>query len=424
MVECDKQRGFRCLSLRIEANSERNLERGNEKQMLVYLDNSATTRQYDQVTDAMAEAMRETYGNPSSLHSLGVAAEKKVRQARKALASAFGASEDEIYFTSGGTESDNTVLAGAAGARKRTGRKIIVSAVEHPAVLEPVRRLEKAGFEVEYIGVDRHCHLDMYQLEAALTEDTILVSVMGVNNEAGTIMPIGEIARLKDEYNKAHGTKIWLHSDAVQALGKIPVSVKKEWQGVDFISASGHKIHGPKGIGVMYVRKGINIESFMVGGGQERHMRSGTENTPGIIGFGLAARMASESFAERTAAMAAARNYLLEGVRREIPDAVVNSPEDETYCPSVLNVSFLGTRGEVILHTLEQDGIFVSTGSACSSNKKGQSHVLTAMGLNDKEIESAIRFSFSEFNTIEEMDYVLDKVKKAVTRFRKLGSFR
>ena len=372
----------------------------------------------------MAEAMRDTYGNPSSLHSLGVAAEKKVREARKSLASAFGTGEDEIYFTSGGTESDNTVLAGAAAARKRTGKRIIISAVEHPAVLEPARRLEKAGFEVEYIGVDRHCHLDMEQLKAALSEDTILVSVMGVNNEAGTIMPIGEIARMKDEYNKAHGTQIWFHSDAVQALGKIPVSVKKEWQGVDFISASGHKIHGPKGIGVMYVRKGINIEPFMVGGGQERHMRSGTENTTGIIGFGLAAKMALQSFGERTATMAAARGYLLEGLKTEIPDIAVNSPQDETCCPSVLNVSFLGTRGEVILHTIEQDGIFVSTGSACSSNKKGQSHVLAAMGLKDKEIESAIRFSFSEFNTIEEMDYVLDKVKQAVTRFRKLGSFR
>ena len=392
--------------------------------MLVYLDNSATTRQYDQVTDAMAEAMRDTYGNPSSLHSLGVAAEKKVREARKSLGAVFGASEDEIYFTSGGTESDNTVLAGVASSRKRAGRKIIVSKVEHPAVLEPARRLEKAGFQVEYIGVDRHCHLDMEQLKAALTEDTILISVMGVNNEAGTIMPIGEIARLKDEYNKARGTQIWLHSDAVQALGKIPVNIKKEWRGVDFISASGHKIHGPKGIGMMYVRKGINIEPFMVGGGQERHLRSGTENTHGIMGFGLAAKLATQSFNERTSSMSAAREYLLEGIKREIPDIAVNSPEDETCCPSVLNVSFLGTRGEVILHTIEQEGIFVSTGSACSSNKKGQSHVLAAMGLKDKEIESAIRFSFSEFNTIEEMDYVLDKLKQAVMRFRKLGSFR
>ena len=392
--------------------------------MEVYLDNSATTRQYDQVTDQMALAMRNTYGNPSSLHSLGVEAEKKVREARKSLAAVFGAGEDEIYFTSGGTEADNTVLEGAASARKRTGRKIIISAVEHPAVLEPARKLEKAGFEVEYIGVDSKCHLNMEQLKSALTDDTILISVMGVNNEAGTIMPVGEIARLKDEYNKAHGTQIWLHSDAVQALGKIRLSVKKEWQGVDFISASGHKIHGPKGIGVLYGKKGLNIEPFMVGGGQERHMRSGTENTPGIIGFGLAAKMAYEAFDERTAAMSQARSYLLSGIKSEIPDVLINSPEDETCCPSVLNVSFLGTRGEVILHTLEQDGIFVSTGSACSSNKKGRSHVLAAMGLKDKEIESAIRFSFSEFNTIEEMDYVLDKVKQAVTRFRKLGSFR
>ena len=391
---------------------------------MIYLDNSATTRQYPEVTREMLRYMDEFYGNPSSLYQLGVDSEKAVKKARTALQKAIGMEDGRVYFTSGGTEADNMAIFGAARALKRRGRRIVTTAVEHPAVLEPAKRLEQAGFEVEYIGVDRHCHLDVDRLEAALSEDTILISIMGVNNEAGTIMPIGEIARMKDEYNKVHGTKIWLHSDAVQALGKIPVNVKKEWQGVDFISASGHKIHGPKGIGVMYVRKGINIEPFMAGGGQERHMRSGTENTPGIIGFGLAAKMASESFAERTAAMAAARNYLLEGIRREISDVVVNSPEDETCCPSVLNVSFMGTRGEVILHTLEQDGIFVSTGSACSSNKKGQSHVLTAMGLKDREIESAIRFSFSEFNTIEEMDYVLDKVKQAVTRFRKLGSFR
>ncbi len=392
--------------------------------MLIYLDNSSTTRQYDQVTDVMVQVMRDTYGNPSSLHSLGIAAEKKVREARKALAAVFGGTEEEIYFTSGGTESDNTVLSGAAEAKKHTGKKIIVSAVEHPAVLEPAKRLEEAGFEVEYIGVDRQCHLDMEQLRRALTKDTILISIMGVNNEAGTIMPVGEIARMKDEFNRVHGTNVWLHSDAVQALGKVPVSVKKEWCGVDFISASGHKIHGPKGIGALYAKKGLNLKPFMVGGGQERHMRSGTENTPGIIGFGLAAKIALDNFEDRRAAMTAARKHLLEGIKQEIPDVLINSPEDETCCPSVLNVSFMGTRGEVILHTLEQDGIFVSTGSACSSNKKGQSHVLTAMGLNDKEIESAVRFSFSEFNTVEEMDYVLDKVKRAVISFRKLGSFR
>ena len=259
------------------------------EKMSVYLDNSATTRQYDQVTDAMAEAMRDFYGNPSSLHRLGIDAEKKVRTARKSLAGAFGCSEDEVIFTSCGTEADNTVLMGAAASRKRAGKKIITTAVEHPAILEPAKKLESMGYQVEYIGVDKNCRLNMDHLKAAISEDTILISVMGVNNEAGTVMPVSEIARIKDEYNKAHGTQIWLHSDAVQAFGKIPVNVKKQWQGVDLISVSGHKIHGPKGMGALFVRKGLNIEPFMIGGGQEKHMRSGTENTPGIIGFGMAA---------------------------------------------------------------------------------------------------------------------------------------
>ena len=391
---------------------------------IVYLDNSATTRQYDQVTDVMAEAMRETYGNPSSLHMLGVEAEKKVRTSRKILASAIGASEEEFFFTSGGTESDNTVLFGVAEARKRTGKKIITTAVEHPAVLEPAKRLEAMGFTVEYIGVDRNCHLNMDQLASAIDDETILISVMGVNNEAGTILPIGEIAALKDQYNRKHKTDILLHSDAVQAFGKVPVDLKGAYKGVDFLSVSGHKIHGPKGIGGLYIRKGIHLPPFLSGGGQERHMRSGTENTPGIVGFGKAAEMGMADFEGRTEAMTKARTRLLEGLLAEIPDIRINSPQDETASPSVLNVSFLGTRGEVLLHTLEQEGIFVSTGSACSSNKKGRSHVLTAMGLSDKEIEGAIRFSFSEENTLEEMDYTVEKVKAAVTRFRRLGSFR
>lgn len=391
---------------------------------IVYLDNSATTRQYDQVTDVMAEAMRETYGNPSSLHMLGVEAEKKVRTSRKILASAIGASEEEFFFTSGGTESDNTVLFGVAEARKRTGKKIITTAVEHPAVLEPAKRLEAMGFTVEYIGVDRNCHLNMDQLASAIDDETILISVMEVNNEAGTILPIGEIAALKDQYNRKHKTDILLHSDAVQAFGKVPVDLKGAYKGVDFLSVSGHKIHGPKGIGGLYIRKGIHLPPFLSGGGQERHMRSGTENTPGIVGFGKAAEMGMADFEGRTEAMKKARTRLLEGLLAEIPDIRINSPQDETASPSVLNVSFLGTRGEVLLHTLEQEGIFVSTGSACSSNKKGRSHVLTAMGLSDKEIEGAIRFSFSEENTLEEMDYTVEKVKAAVTRFRRLGSFR
>lgn len=394
--------------------------------MLVYLDNSATTRPYDAVTAAMTEAMKDNFGNPSSLHSLGLQAEKEVKNARKTVAKCFGAGEDEIYFTSCGTESDNTVLMGTAQAKKRRGNKIIVSAVEHPAILEPAKRLESMGYKIDYIGVDRLCRLNLEQLAASLDGETILISVMGVNNETGTIMPIDKIAELKDAYNQKNGTDIWLHCDAVQALGKVSVNVGREYRGVDFISASAHKIHGPKGMGVLYAKKGLNLPPFMLGGGQERHMRSGTENTPGIIGFGKACEIADENFVQRTSAMKEARQYLLDLIKDQIGDIVINSPQDETGCPSVLNVSFLGTRGEVLLHTLEQDGIFVSTGSACSSNHSSSkgSHVLNAMGLSPKEIEGAIRFSFSEFNTREEMEYVADKLKTAVIRFRKLGSFR
>ena len=394
--------------------------------MLVYLDNSATTRPYDAVTAAMTEAMKDNFGNPSSLHSLGLQAEKEVKNARKTVAKCFGAGEDEIYFTSCGTESDNTVLMGTAQAKKRRGNKIIVSAVEHPAILEPAKWLESMGYKIDYIGVDRLCRLNLEQLAASLDDETILISVMGVNNETGTIMPIDKIAELKDAYNQKNGTDIWLHCDAVQALGKVSVNVGREYRGVDFISASAHKIHGPKGMGVLYAKKGLNLPPFVLGGGQERHMRSGTENTPGIIGFGKACEIADKNFVQRTSAMKEARQYLLDLIKDQIGDIVINSPQDETGCPSVLNVSFLGTRGEVLLHTLEQDGIFVSTGSACSSNHSSSkgSHVLNAMGLSPKEIEGAIRFSFSEFNTREGMEYVADKLKTAVIRFRKLGSFR
>ena len=378
--------------------------------MLVYLDNSATTRPYDAVTAAMTEAMKDNFGNPSSLHSLGLQAEKEVKNARKTVAKCFGAGEDEIYFTSCGTESDNTVLMGTAQAKKRRGNKIIVSAVEHPAILEPAKRLESMGYKIDYIGVDRLCRLNLGQLAASLDDETILISAMGVNNETGTIMPIDKIAELKDAYNQKNGTDIWLHCDAVQALGKVSVNVGREYRGVDFVSASAHKIHGPKGMGALYAKKGLNLPPFMLGGGQERHMRSGTENTPGIIGFGKACEIADENFVQRTSAMKEARQYLLDLIKDQIGDIVINSPQDETGCPSVLNVSFLGTRGEVLLHTLEQDGIFVSTGSACSSNHSSSkgSHVLNAMGLSPKEIEGAIRFSFSEFNTREEMEYVAD----------------
>lgn len=403
------------------------------KIMFVYLDNSATTRPYDSVIDLMSRIQRENYANPSSLHTAGIEAETLLKEARKSFAKAIGAGMDEVYFTSGGTESDNTALQGACLSRKRSGNKIITTAVEHPAVLEPAARLKAMGFEVEYIGVDDKCRLDLKQLKNALSEDVILISVMAVNNETGTIMPIEEIGRIKDEFNRNHGTDILFHTDAVQALGKIPLDMNGAFRAVDMMSVSSHKIHGPKGIGGLYVRKGLNIVPFMLGGGQERGMRSGTENVEGICGFGEALRVAVDNFSERMEKISLARKTLLEAIKDGIDDIMINSPDgddkkmegdNEKSCPSVLSISFLGTRGEVLLHTLEQDNVFVSTGSACSSHKKGQSHVLSAMGLSPKEIEGTIRFSFSEFNTAEEMEYAADKVIKAVKRFRKLGSFR
>lgn len=391
---------------------------------MIYLDNSATTRQYDEVTDLMAEVARNCYGNPSSLHGLGLEAEKLMKEGRKRIASAFNSSPDEVYITSCGTESDNTVLMGLARVPRARGKKIITTAVEHPAVLEPAAELERRGFEVVRLGVDRQGKIDLDELKEALTEDTLLISVMAVNNEAGTIMPIKEIGEIKREFNKAHGTKVLLHTDAVQALGKISLDTKKEMKDVDLISVSAHKIHGPKGIGALYVRKGVNLLPFMLGGGQEKGFRSGTENVPAVCGFGLACEMAVKNLEDRTLHMKRVRDHLRQGIVDEIADSVINSPEDGV-C-SVLNVSFPGTRGEVILHRLEQDGIYVSTGSACSSNHKTSkgSHVLNAMGLKPKEIEGALRFSLSEFNTIEEMNQVLRVLKAAVEGFRKLGSFR
>lgn len=388
--------------------------------MFVYLDNSSTTRPYDQVAETMIKVLSDDFGNPSSLHTLGLTAEKYVKSARKSVASALGVKDEEIYFTSGGTESDNTALFGAVSARRRGHGRIITTAVEHPAVLEAAGRLEREGWKVEYIGVDRNCRPDMEALKSSIAEDVALISVMTVNNETGTIMPVGEIADIKEKFNREHGTDILFHTDAVQALGKTGIPTA----GVDMISVSGHKVHGPKGTGALFIRRGLTVPPFMYGGGQEKNMRSGTENTPGIAGFGKACDIFVSDWEKRVRSMRESRQRLLEGLTSEIGDLVINSPLGEDACPSVLNVSFIGVRGEVLLHTLEQDGIFVSTGSACSSNKKGQSHVLKAMGLSDREIEGAVRFSFSEFNTKEEMDYVTEKTKQAVARFRKLGSFR
>ncbi|MEG0292547.1 MAG: cysteine desulfurase family protein [Anaerovoracaceae bacterium] len=368
--------------------------------MFIYLDNSSTTRQYKEVTEIMIRCMNDDFGNPSSLHKMGLTAENHIKTARKQLAASLNAMPEEIVFTSGGTESDNAAIFSVAETNKRRGNKLITSQVEHPAVLEAFAKLEKQGFKVTYLPVDKECKIKIEDYMAAIDEETILTSIMTVNNEVGTIMPIGELYKLKQ--------KSVFHTDAVQGFGKVTIPK------VDMISVSGHKIHGPKGIGALYIKKDMNFKPLILGGGQERGYRSGTENVPAIAGFGKAAEMKKD--------IGNIKDYLLNGLINEVKDIKVNSPEDGV--SNILNISFLGTRSEVILHTLEQEGIFVSSGSACSSHKKGGSHVLKAMGLRNEEIESAIRFSFSEFNKIDEMDYVIDKVKSAVTRFRKLGSFR
>jgi len=350
---------------------------------------------------------------------MGLSAERAIKEARKSVGDALGFDPSEVCFTSGGTEAANLAFFGAANGRKRRGNKIITSVAEHPAVLECCKRLSDMGFEVSYIGVDEKCRLDLEMLRSAVCDKTILISAMHVNNEVGTIFQVDEIAGIK-------GNAVF-HTDAVQSLGKIPVGAVK----ADIVTVSAHKIHGPKGAGAIGIRKGLNVEPLIFGGGQEKGLRSGTENVPAIAGFGAAAEIAASGGRSRAESMANVRRYLLEGIKAEVVDIKINSVEEvgidgeSGYCsPSILNVSFLGTRGEVILHSLESEGIFVSTGAACSSNKKGKSSVLTAMGLSDKEIEGALRFSFSEFNTTDEMDYVLSKLKERVGSFRKLGSYR
>lgn len=394
---------------------------------MIYLDNSATTRQYDEVTDLMVRLQKDYFGNPSSLHSMGFEAGNYLFDAREEISRTFPY-DGRIIFTSGGTESDNTAIFSVCRKMRRRGNKIITTEVEHPAVLECMKRLKDDGYQVEYLKADVNGYVEPQALKAALDENTILVTMMAVNNEVGTIEPVLPCYNIVQEFNQLYGTKILFHTDAVQAFGKMSFADAP----FDLISISGHKFHGPKGVGALYVRKGVDIPPYILGGGQENGYRSGTENTPGIAGLGLAAKMTTENLFEKQMKMAKVNDYFRKAVVEEIPDVQLNGFEEQgmeltdfgTRCPSVINFSFLGTRGEVLLHTLEQDGIFVSTGSACASHHTGDSHVLQAMSMNHKEIESAIRFSFSEFNILEEMDFVIDRLKAAVARFRRLGSFR
>jgi cysteine desulfurase len=328
---------------------------------MIYLDNSATTRPYDAVIRTVEHFMEEEYGNPSSLHRMGLNSEKAVKKARHQIAHGLSGLDKHVIFTSGGTESDNLAIFGTAMAHHRRGNRILTSMIEHPAVLEACKRLEKQGFIVDYLPVDKQGLVNPLDFKEAITDQTILISLMHVNNEVGSIQPVQEIAAIKG--------KALLHLDCVQSFGKLPLSA--DW--ADLISLSSHKIHGPKGIGALYAAHNARVLAQMVGGGQEYGLRSGTENVPGIAGFGLASELAVSNITQRKDHVGKLKAHLACGVKDQIEDILFNSPESsENATPYILNISFLGTRGEVLLHQLEQHGIYVSTGAACSSNKKGK----------------------------------------------------
>ena len=374
----------------------------------VYLDNSATTRPFENVVCAMEETLDFLYGNPSSLHTKGFESERLLKKSRKIIANSLGKKESTITFNSGGTEGDNNVLQCVARDRRRVGKTIITTEVEHPAILETCKFLEKEGFNIIKVSVDEYCNPNLDELQSYISKDVILISAMAVNNEVGTIFPIKKINEIKGD--------ALFHSDAVQAYGKIDMN---GFEG-DFLTASGHKIHGPKGVGFLYKKSGVRLSPLIYGGNQESGYRSGTENVPGIVGMAKATELIVPNIQENYEKVKMLWRRLKKGIL-DIGDVIINSPNNCT--PYILNASFMGTRGEVILHRLESKGIFVSTGSACSSNKNSKSHVLKAMGKTDKEIEGAIRFSLSIQNTAEEIDAVLTVLEDAVKKFRKLGSF-
>ncbi len=372
--------------------------------MNIYFDNAATTAVCKEAASAVLDAMTNTYGNPSSLHLMGMEAENIVKSARSEIAGKLGVPAECVYFTSGGTESNNTAIFGACLKTNLKGRRIITSKAEHPAVLEPFKVLAEKGFDVQYINLLPGGAIDISHLEKLLTEDTVFVSIMGINNETGSIMPLDEAVRLI----RKKSPNALIHSDMVQAFCKVPMA------DVDLASVSSHKVHGPKGVGALYIKKGVNINPLMFGGGQEKHFRSGTENVPGIAGFGVAVKKADiKKDNEHTAML---KSALIDAIS-DIPDIQINGENTSSH---VLNISFKDVRSEVFLHTLESNGIMVSSGSACSSNKPSPSHVLTAMGVDAKSIDSAIRFSFSVYNTIDEINFCADVIKNQLPILRRI----
>ncbi len=378
----------------------------------IYLDNAATTKTAKEVVDAMLPYFTEQFGNPSSIYSIGAAAKEAVSGARQTIARSLGAKDNEIYFTAGGSEADNWALKATAEAYAAKGRHIITSAIEHHAVLHTCQYLEKNGYEVTYVGVDENGILKVDELEAAIREDTILISVMFANNEIGTIQPIERIG----EIAKEHG--ILFHTDAVQAYGQLPIDVDRYH--IDMLSASGHKLNGPKGIGFIYIRKGVKIRSLIHGGGQERARRAGTENVPGIVGLGVAAARAVERMEEKAAKETKLRDYLIGRIEEEVPYCRLNG-DRQRRLPNNVNFSFRFVEGESLLIMLDMEGICASSGSACTSGSLDPSHVLLAIGLPHEIAHGSLRLTLGEDTTREELDTVVEAVKKIVERLRAMS---
>lgn len=380
--------------------------------MEVYLDNSATTRCLDSVAGLMIKIMCEDYGNPSSMHNKGVQAGQYLRYARTTIARNLKVNEKEIYFTSGGTESDNLALIGTAIANQRAGRHLITTCIEHPAVLQPMKYLENMGFEVTYLPVDKKGRVSTESLRQALRPDTILVSMMHTNNEIGSLQPVEEAAQIVKSFNST----IVFHVDGVQGYGKYRILPKK--MGIDLLSVSGHKIHGPKGVGFLYVNERVKITPVIFGGGQQKGLRSGTENVPGIAGLAKAVEEVYANLDEDTGRMRGLKEYFIAGIQG-LQDIQINGSTGMDSSPHIISISIRGIRSEVLLHALEERGIYVSAGSACASNKPAYSATLKAMGVEKELLDSTLRFSLSLFNTKEEIDYTLQALYDIIPMLRK-----
>ncbi len=380
--------------------------------MEVYFDNSSTTKTYDEVIDEVCYGLKEFYGNPSALHNIGLKSERKLRECRQIIAETLNCSENEIYFNGGGSEGNNFVLKGVL----KKGNHIITTPFEHASILNTIKNLEKNGVMVTVLKIDSQGKIDLEDLKNSITKDTVLVSIMHVNNEIGVIQDIEKISKIIKEKS----LRAKFHVDAVQSYGKLPIDLEKTR--ADFITVSAHKFHGPKGCGFIYVRKPNNVAPLIEGGAQESGLRAGTQNVAGIMGMAVAAEIANNNLKENYNKVSVIKSRFIERLK-EIDDIRINSCDNEGFSPYILNVSFKGVRGEVLLHFLEENGIYVSTGSACSSKEReriGGSYVLKALGLTKDEIGGGVRFSFSDDNELEEVDYVIETLKKGLKFLRRI----